>query len=976
MKKVVILLSVAIFISFITTVVVAFSFIPYDTDYFGMKAEVQGEVPSIFIPYDTDYFGMKVEVQGEEPSIIDVSPANASFENDMCPLLLLTVNELQDQNFNISWSTNATDSWVYYNSTCTDGTFSQRATFANASNTTYWFTVQVNDTDGHWTNATYHFTTANYSWGNWSNWWKFSFLGGVPQISNVTPINGNVSVLPGSITLSALFNDSDGDNMNISWYWDDNSSLISSNLTVANGTYQQIISVVYQQIVNWSIHVNDSVNWNNISYSFTVIDLNPVTNLVVANYNSSSINLTWSKNSNVSNSYIRYKIDSTPSSLTDGTFTVNTTNTSYNHTNLNYGSHYYYSIWSYNSTNNVFSNSYTTGNGYTNPGGPSSLQETSTEMDSISLTWDEGENATRSVVYINGSGNASYPNRTNGEEAINTTENTGTINSLINNVTYWFSAYSFNPDSGLWSESNSTDNASTVPAAGSVTNLLVSRYNDVQLNLSWSKANPDNDVVVLRKTGSYPTNTSDGTEVYNGSQLSYKNTGLTPITKYYYRAWAWNGEEHGTSYSSNSNITRPSPPEDFTGNIDDNNLIITWSKPASAARTLIRNNTGDYPVNVSDGYFVYNDTGETTTVVGVSGIDYYRAWSYKVVESEGIYSLYSNLLWGGIEINVYNEGNTSQAISGYNVFIKNADGSQTYQDYSCTNPHRIDVSDCPNGDDMAIQISASGYESRTYYMDLYENEWYSLTAYLPVAMPPGGIEDPTYDPTNETYSNLYLITVVGPQGEYTSQPVEDVKVNFQKYINATGEFSSISILYTDANGQVEIYLYVGDLYQVTLSKDGYTTRIENYIPSDSIFTHTFRIYPEAIEPPVCDLLDDFLTFTGEMFAIKTIKITYADSNESTTNTQIYLYSVYNDTYTLNDTDSRAGSNSFSYYVPNINTSRTHYAWLYFNNTANFCNSGPIMITIWPELPEKDPFSFDDRVTPIFGPFVINDALIS
>jgi len=129
----------------------------------------------IFTPYATLSFGGKAEVQGDEPVLSNEQPTNASTDIDMYPLLEITVNEPQDEKFNISWSTNATEIWVYYNSTCDDGTFSQRATFANASNTTYWWTVAVNDTTGHWTNKTYHFTTATYSWSDWSDWWEFTY---------------------------------------------------------------------------------------------------------------------------------------------------------------------------------------------------------------------------------------------------------------------------------------------------------------------------------------------------------------------------------------------------------------------------------------------------------------------------------------------------------------------------------------------------------------------------------------------------------------------------------------------------------------------------------------------------------------------------------------------------------------------------------------------------------------------------------
>ena len=119
--------------------------------------------------------------QSQTPVISGPGPSNASTEQDMYPLLNVTVTDPQGDNFNISWSTNATGEWVYFNSTCSNGSYNQRATFVNASDTMYWWTVKVNDSDGNWVNATYHFTTDTYSWGNWSDWWTFNYTVSGPE---------------------------------------------------------------------------------------------------------------------------------------------------------------------------------------------------------------------------------------------------------------------------------------------------------------------------------------------------------------------------------------------------------------------------------------------------------------------------------------------------------------------------------------------------------------------------------------------------------------------------------------------------------------------------------------------------------------------------------------------------------------------------------------------------------------------------
>jgi hypothetical protein len=114
-------------------------------------------------------FGGSVEVLGSTPTINSVSPANESTDILMQPTLELNITEPQSQQFDITWTTNASD-WTQSNTSCTDGNYSQTATFANTSNTTYWFTVHLNDTEGNWNNETFHFTIATYQWSSSTVW--------------------------------------------------------------------------------------------------------------------------------------------------------------------------------------------------------------------------------------------------------------------------------------------------------------------------------------------------------------------------------------------------------------------------------------------------------------------------------------------------------------------------------------------------------------------------------------------------------------------------------------------------------------------------------------------------------------------------------------------------------------------------------------------------------------------------------------
>ena len=120
--------------------------------------------------------------QGEPPILTAEIPTNGSTEIEMYPTLSITVNDPSGLNFNISWGTNVSGDWAesYQNLTCINGTYTQTAVWANTSATKYWWYVNATNTGGEYTNETYHFTTDEYHWGTWSDWWQFNFSSDAP----------------------------------------------------------------------------------------------------------------------------------------------------------------------------------------------------------------------------------------------------------------------------------------------------------------------------------------------------------------------------------------------------------------------------------------------------------------------------------------------------------------------------------------------------------------------------------------------------------------------------------------------------------------------------------------------------------------------------------------------------------------------------------------------------------------------------
>ena len=82
-------------------------------------------------------------------------------------------------------------------------------------------------------------------------------------------------------------------------------------------------------------------------------------------------------------------------------------------------------------------------------------------------------------------------------------------------------------------------------------NNFYATIGDASVRLTWSKPSDSNyaGVVIIRKTGGYPSKVLDGTKVYDGAGTSYTDTGLTNGTQYYYRAFAYNSKhEYQTEY--------------------------------------------------------------------------------------------------------------------------------------------------------------------------------------------------------------------------------------------------------------------------------------------------------------------------------------------------------------------------------------------------------------------------------------------
>jgi len=434
----------------------------------------------------------------------------------------------------------------------------------------------------------------------------------------------------------------------------------------------------------------------------------------------------------------------------------------------------------------------------------------------------------------------------------------------------------------------------------------------------------------------------------------------------------------------------PDPP--YNGSSVYHNLTnydnMTWDRGNYSDREVLVGKAGSYPTSPTDGTVWQNSTLQFYNF-SVNETQYFTAWSYN--DTTGLYSSTGlNLEWGALRMQCYNETALPDSVGiNYDIQISNSDLSIVYSGTDLSNPTYLDVNDIPYGDSTLFSISnESGYADKQYTYDIVLNTFYNLTFWLPVEEPSGGGDPDPDDPTE--YSENYVITVVGPQGEYGQDPpIEDATVEVKRYINETETYQDVGIYETDANGQFQIALIPGKTYYFEITKDGYETELAYWVPPEIEFTddryHTFRISPSNIPIfPEYDYFWDDVLFTGTMEKHKgldytgNITITFEDSNGSTTDTQVKLMEMDGETLTVigwyNDT-----SNSWEYTFYGINITHVHTATLWINNSANYDVGIPVTITIINleiYIPGAEKSNLQDRFESIFGdiPFEVFAAI--
>lgn len=183
--------------------------------------------------------------------------------------------------------------------------------------------------------------------------------------------------------------------------------------------------------------------------------------------------------------------------------------------------------------------------------------------------------------------------------------------------------------------------ADTLPPM--VTNLAAVAGNQ-EITVSYTKPVSDAlaGVLVVYKTGSYPTKPTDGEKVDAGLSESVQIEGLKNGTDYYIRVFPYNAKKQYQTLIDGATATaRPSEGPKQVTNLQITgsgaNPVLTWKNPTDDQTyhaTVVIQKENSAPTAILDGTEIYRGTGETVTASGLERLKNYY-WGVFTVNAEG-----------------------------------------------------------------------------------------------------------------------------------------------------------------------------------------------------------------------------------------------------------------------------------------------------------------------------------------------------
>ncbi len=188
------------------------------------------------------------------------------------------------------------------------------------------------------------------------------------------------------------------------------------------------------------------------------------------------------------------------------------------------------------------------------------LVEESTATLHGNLTYDGGEPCQYRFEYGTVSGGP-YPTQTGWTGSLATGQPFSVdITGLGKGTKYYFLAQAKN---SAGTASGPEMEFLTKPEAPVDGTFTATQVNGTQIDLTWTKGEGAQKTMIRRKIGGFPVDRDDGDLVYFDIGTSFSDTGLSPSTTYYYRAWSQvtGSEQWSDGYLEVTATTGETPPE-------------------------------------------------------------------------------------------------------------------------------------------------------------------------------------------------------------------------------------------------------------------------------------------------------------------------------------------------------------------------------------------------------------------------------